>query len=711
MFCQQLLAVISTYTSRRTLLLVFPAFLFMLFPAFQLGEQLKAPQASPRTQNAQPDSPSTIGVPDQWMVDGEGFQPFERATARLPEGTRQLALSGNAVTDDAVIELLATGGASLFSVDLTGTATGSRALQRIAELPSLISLRLEWVSVTAADLQMLASKKDRLKALALRGVPLDLAGLSAITSMAELSSLVLEDLQVAAGFDLSSIQRLRSLTSLRIKDVAVSDEAAQWLSGMTHLKHLSLRNSNLSSTAIRQLHTALPQTEFHHSQNRQSVTAEMEKRLKGGGSALLMLFCPVFMFVPTLAMHVRTQVVDPRSRIIPGFPAPHLTVAALILLVLCCGLASVVTLGNAGSFCGMLSLVMAATVLLFGTGYFQSALLTFSVIGGMMWLCFGAPEAALLWVATNFVRETASPPAVVLLLGSLVAFALLLRRMSQIHEGMSEYGVTADIESFWSQRSTSAKRQQQRMHAWWVSRSRIGVFLCDHVSGWLMRHLPERPVPRRLIQFQVAHGMAVVTLPAMLIGMFLMMKIFSGMGGDAMGGPASMIGLIMMLPIMAVSMILGSWMQHWNWFAAELMFPLDRRTFVRSLLTGILLDGTFVLVMAEVLIALQVAQGFQSSEISSADFWLVAAVLCAANIMSGSALLALVLSYRSFWWLVGGILGQTALFGAITAIVMESLENGSAAVPVVLAVGCLGCGLMATWLTLAWRRWINLEFG
>ena len=79
--------------------------------------------------------------------------------------------------------------------------------------------------------------------------------------------------------------------------------------------------------------------------------------------------------------------------------------------------------------------------------------------------------------------------------------------------------------------------------------------------------------------------------------------------------------------------------------------------------------------------------------------------------MSGSAMLSLVLSYRSFWWLVGGILGQTAVFGGTTAIVMESLENGFSAFSVLLPVAFAGCCLMATWLTLAWRRWKNLEFG
>lgn len=703
MFCEQLLAVVSTYTSRRTLLVVMPAFLFMMFPVFQVGRQLtvREPQS--------PAQPAVV-LPNQWMVDGNGFQSFDQTTARLPAGTRLLTLTGSAVTDDAIIELLGTGDDSLFKLDLTATEIGSRALKRIAELPSLISLRLEWTSVTTADLQMLASK-DQLKALALRGVRLEPQGLSAITRMSRLRSLVLEDLRVESGLDLSVLKQLTSLTSLRIKNVTVTNETAQTLSQMTQLEYLSLRDTGLSLAAIEQLRVQLPETEVNHSQKRQSVTTAMEKRLTGGGSALLMLFCPLFMLVPTLAMHVRTQVVDPRSRIIPGFPAPHLTVAALILLFLSCVLSLIVTFDVDVSFFGILSLVMTATILLFGTGYFQSTLLTFSVIGGMMWLSFGAPETAVQWIIQNFFRETASQPAVILLFGSLVAFGCLLRRMSRIHEDMPEYGVTADMETFWSQRSTSAKRQQQRVQAWWVSRSTIGVFLCDHVSGWLMRHLPRRPLPRRLIQFQVAHGMAVVTLPIMLIVMFFMMQMFSGFGSGPMAGGAAVIGLIMLLPIMAVSMILGAWMQHWNWFASELMFPLDRRTFVRSLLSGILLDGLVVLVIAEALIAIQVSRGFDSGQIPMTDFWLAAAVLCGANIISGSAMLSLVLSYRSFWWLLAGILGQTALFGAVTAIVMETLENGFAAIYVMLPVAFAGCGLTATWLLLAWRRWSNLEFG
>ncbi len=703
MFCQQLLAVISTYTSRRTLLLVVPAFLFMMFPAFQVGRQLTIRE--PRTP-AQP----TVVLPNQWMVDGEGFQPFDQATARLPAKARLLTLTGRAVTDEAVIDLLATGDDSLFKLDLTDTAISSRTLKRIARLTSLISLRLEWTSVTTADLQMLAAK-DQLRALALRGVRLDQQGLSAIAKMARLSSLVLEDLQVESRLDLSVLKQLKSLTSLRIKNVTVVNESAQSLSRMTQLEYLSLRDTGISLAAIEQLRVQLPETEISHSQKKPPGTRAMEKRLTSGGGPLLMLFCPLFMLVPTLAMHVRTQVVDPRSRIIPGFPAPHLTVAALILLAFSCSLSLIATFDSDGSFFGMLSLVTTATILLFATGYFQSTLLTFSVIGGIMWLSFGAPETAVQWIVLKFFQETASRPAVVLLSGSLVAFGCLLRRMSRIHEDMPEYGVTADMETFWSQRSTSAKRQQQRVQAMWVSRSTIGVFLCDSVSGWLMRHLPQQPLPRRLMQFQVAHGMAFVTLPIMLIVMFFMMQMFSGIGTGQMGGRVAVIGLIMMLPIMGVSMILGAWMQHWNWFASELMFPLDRRTFVKSLLSGILLDGLVVLVIAEAFIAFQMAQGLDSGNVPMPDFWLAAAVLCGANIMSGSAMLSFVLSYRSFWWLLAGIFGQTALFGGTTAIVMESLENGFSAPPILLPVAFAGCGLMVMWLTLAWRHWNSLEFG
>ena len=611
MFCQQLLAVVSTYTSRRTLLLVLPMFVFMLFPVFQIGEFLKTRNNQPTDlSTAQP----TVVLSNQWMVNGSGFQPFERASARLPEQARMLALQGHAVTDDAVLELLSNNSDSLITVDLAATATGSGALQKISELPSLIGLRLEWAPVTATDLKTLAAGA-KLKSLTLRGIPLDQERLSALAEMTDLPTLILEDLQVDSTLDVSVLPSMTSLTSLHFRNVVIGAVNAQWLSEMKQLQHLSLRDTGLSQEAVNRLRSQLPDTEIRHSQKAQPHPKGTDERLSVRGAPLMVLLWPMFFLVPTLAAHVRTQIMDPRSHIIPGFPAPHLTVAALMLAVVCCGLAMIVAIGADGSFFGILSLVMTAAVLLFGTGYSQSSLLTFGMIGGMMWLSFGAPEVAIQWIVSNFVQATASRPAIALLAGSLAAFGCLLRRMSRIHEEMREYGVTADVETFWNQRSTSAKRQQQRVQALWVSRSRIAVFLCDHVSGWLMRHLPRRPLPRRLIQFQVSHGMAVVTLPVMLIVMFFMMQMFAGMSGGPQGGRVAVIGLMLMLPVLAVSMILGAWMQHWNWFASELMFPLDRRSFVRSLLAGILLDGATVLVIAEVLIAIQLAREFEPGKL------------------------------------------------------------------------------------------------
>ncbi len=707
MFCQQLLAVVSTYTSRRTLLLMLPAFLFMLFPAFQIGEFLEVRKTQPTKQ---PTIQPRVVLSDEWMVDGAGFQPFERASARLPENARMLALQGHAVTDDAVLELLSGHSDSLLMIDLAGTATGSSALKRIARLPSLVGLRLDWVPVTATDLRTLAAE-SKLKSLTLRGVSLDQERLSSLAEMTGLPALILEDLQVDSTLDLSVLRRMKSLTALHFRNVALDNQSLQSLSEMKQLQHLSLRDTALSQEAVNRLRSQLPDTQIKHSQKSMREAVSPKPQTIRGGSPLLMLFCPLFMIVPMLAMHVRAQVADTRSRIIPGFAAPHLTVATAILLVLCVVLSLVATLGSDGSFFGMLSLVTAAAVLLFGTGYFQSAVLSFGVIGGMLWLGFGAPDSVVQWIVQNFLRETRSNPFIVLLTGSLVAFVCLLRRMFRIHEGMCEYGVTADVESFWNQRSTSARRQQQRVQAWAISRLKVAVFLCDHVAGWLMRHLPRQPVLRRLIQFQIAHGMAIVMVPIMLIVMFLMMQVFSGMGRGPIGGPAAVMGLVIMLPIMAQSMVLGAWMQHYNWFASELMFPLDRRMFVKSFLLGILLDGVIVLVIAEILIATLMARQIDSGGVPMNDLWLAAAVLCGANIMSGSAMLSLVLSYRSFWWLQAGLIGQAALFGATTAIVMETLENGFAALSVMLPVAFAGCSLMGMWLMLAWRRWNNLEFG
>ncbi|MBI1314601.1 hypothetical protein GC176_25185 [bacterium] len=429
-------------------------------------------------------------------------------------------------------------------------------------------------------------------------------------------------------------------------------------------------------------------------------------------TAFFSLGWPLFVLVPILAMHVRTQMIDPRSRMIPGFAAPHLTVAGLILTVFVGGFPIAATAGTELSTFGTLALVTFGATALFYAGHFQSALLSFGVIAGLLWLGFGASDSVSNWIEKKFLLESTSPPAVVLLTGSLVALAGLAIRMSRTHEQMPEYGATADVETFWNQRSTSAKRQQQRVQAQWVNRSKLAVFLCDRFSGWLMHHLPRRPLWRRLLQFEIAHGMMVVMLPMMLVVMFLALQIGAGLSTGPAGSPAVVTILTVTLPIMAVSMLNGQWMQHWNWFPSELMFPPGRRDFVRSLLMGILLDGAAALVICEAIIAVQVGRISDLRGMTPGDAWLLMAVLSGSNIVSGSALIALVLSYRDFWWTVCGVFFQAGVFGVITIFVMETAESGGAAVLMTAsAIAAAGGCMAAAWLALAWRRWNEIEFG
>lgn len=704
MFLRQLREVTKTYTSRQSLILVMVGAAFMSAPAIHFRSERS------RT-SVRPTAPMQVALPTQWMTDGSGFQPFDRTVARLPPGTRMLALSGSSITGDAVLDLLDTGGDSIISVDLLGTSTGPRSLRRIAQLPALLNLRLEWASVTASDLQYLAANVH-LKNLTIRGVPLDRAGLSAIGQMTDLSALLLDDLHLERNADLSELSSLTSLQSLRLKHVNVSEVAVPVLQQMGHLKYLDLRYTGLSKASVDSLRKQLPQTKIEYARDKRPPTPASQRAGKRLSQAMFLLFCPLFMLVPSLAMHVRTQIVDPRSRVIPGFAGPHLTVAALILGGATIGLTLVATVGTEFSLSGVLSVVAASATALFCAGYFQSMLLSFGAIGGLLWLSLGAPDVARDWIEQEFFLKSTSPAAVGLLLGSLGTLAAVAARMSRIHEEMSEYGATASIEAVWNQRSTSAQRQQQRAQAEWIGRSKRAMWFCDHFSTWVMRHLPSQPVIRRVIQSQVAHGMAVLMLPLVLVVMFLTSQAFVSLSSGSAVGPVSVMVLTLILPMMAIAMLNGVWMQHWSWFPSELMFPLSRRDFVRSLLGGIMLDGAVVLVISELLIAVQAGRGFELRGLAVSDAWAVTAVLCGSNILSGSALVSLLLSYRSFWKLLIGLLSQTVVFAAVTAVVMESLESRVSIFPLMLPGVVCGASLMAvTWLTLAWRRWNELEFG
>jgi hypothetical protein len=400
---------------------------------------------------------------------------------------------------------------------------------------------------------------------------------------------------------------------------------------------------------------------------------------------------------------LRGQFANPRARLLPGFAAPHLTVAGAIVG----GAVAIQALllpawSGAGGLLVLLALSLSAIAISAWSEYSTSSTgtsLSFLIVALMLANAFERQYVV------GLVQTLLDRPMIclVIALAGLAGLAALGWRLVAIHEGMPEYSREApprwdfrwgsDIHEWrrWDARSMSRSASRR-----WLSDLEFRLVLqCRAPGGWL----------RRLLLRQLAGRFG--GLSAMVgVFAFMLFSIWFYPRLQEPFDPESMAFLLYFPLLLAVIMLGGGWLRRWPYLAWESLLPVGRRDFVRDMARTMACDVAAT--AAAQCGAMVIWRGLLASQELPHGLlvrWVTLTIV------------AYVLAYCLLFWLITFrrllvlFLGILVAFGVAPALMRAALvADESLWSPVSLVLAILATSLVAALLyALAFRRWCRID--
>ncbi len=302
---------------------------------------------------------------------------------------------------------------------------------------------------------------------------------------------------------------------------------------------------------------------------------------------LQLVVLPVFLFSLLLALHAKWQFVNPVARLLPGYRTPHISVLA-ILTILVLGLiplmGSVVT---GTSPLGFAAIIIAVAGPILWAIHFSNFILAY--------LAMGIGYSSLLPIVTPFWLDPNLPYGPYRLLIFLAGWGLVgfwLWRLASLHEERSDYNITPIAAQF-GRASRSERAEQRKLVARAMKKNSLQGWLADRTIDQELAGPP--PSPSRLLRhgsMAMSAEWRAVTWFLAFGGMFSALAIVLGVvfGEKAIGN----IGLLMM-PLMFALFMPGSFLSQlfitrWPFMEAELLRPITRKDYLMGVIRAGLRD-------------------------------------------------------------------------------------------------------------------------
>lgn len=552
---------------------------------------------------------------------------------------------------------------------------------------------------------------DRLREVGLEGMgftgmpesnPLDL-----LTALPSLTVLSLADSRVETSW-LKTLQRIPSLRKLWLQNTSLGDESVPLLIALKQVKEIRVAGSQITRSGWQSLSRARPDLKMDSESRMDGVLRQREQRRSRSMHQILMSTgFPAFVLGMMLAVHLKTLFASPRARMMPGFRAPHLVMAAALLAFVVLPPPVILWLRAGLSPVGPLGISLLIVVMFAWQSWHMSQALTIPALAIWFSLMFGAQTEFIGGVLGRWLLTPATTlPATLLLIGTVFWLAVLGLRIAAVHEEVPAYGMKMPADGFRALTARSASRESEKMAGRMIERSQFMSRSLDRWFEFSMRHLPSGKTLKRVVLYRVVHGYGLfVAIPVVC----LVFALLSGLlPSTAMGQGISFFFPAFFIPQFILGGVGATWLQHGRWHASELLRPQSRLEFVRGIFQGVSLDliwaGLWMLISQTLLI-------YQSRSIMGRgleESILLLAVMTVSYLTIAASVLLFVLSYQNFWVYIISITGlfvvMAGLGAAITGLQLDRF-------PWVLPALAVTCGIAARLVYLkAKARWMSLEF-
>jgi hypothetical protein len=407
-----------------------------------------------------------------------------------------------------------------------------------------------------------------------------------------------------------------------------------------------------------------------------------------------------------LSMQLKTQFASPRTQALPGFTAPHLTVAGLLVLAVLGPPALICWLRVGLSPVGPSSLALLIVALFAWQCWLMSNVLTLPLLTLWFGLMFGAQTDFVGGILGRWflTPETTTVALLVFAVGAVALIALAVR-VATVHEESPEYGLSIPADGFRTLTSRSASRDFDKMAGRMIARSKFAPWALDRWFEALMKHLPARGRFRRIALYQIVHGYGLlIVMPLFCIGFALIAGIVPT---NDFSRNLAVIFPALFLPHFVLAVAGAIWLQHGKWHATELLRPQSRQEFVRGLFYGI--GGDVSWAGGWVLLAQIVAwsQGATAFGRTPSETILTSMTLVVGYILISASTLMMVLSYQNFWVYLGAMTAVFVVQGGVWAgFIALELDRSAFGLAGLLAMSVLVATVV---LRKARDRWMNLE--
>lgn len=651
-------------------------------------------------------------------VKDRSYDVDRAGQVEISPGDDFLSLKGSLITDETLASLARVSNIDRIKhLSCYRTSITDTGLEQLAALPNLQMIDIFGTQATGTGLQILKNH-EKLISLRFQKSKVTREGIQTIAELQQLSSLEvsLTLLEEEAFQPLAAMKKLRYIG---LEGTNISARAVGWLKELQNLRGVNVANTFISKDGVRQLrreisgiHVSGVKTLEKRMTDQQVYDYLAEQRWKHRSSYLFPLVLPPVILGSFLGMFIKLQFAAPRARMTPGFAKAHL-LAAVVFIVATTTLPTLLVMTNAE-----LSLVSVLAVMLFFLAWFtwmsyrNSMLMLFTLAGAGLWGFFVASADVQALLLDSFFADSINGPSLVLLAASGLALAALGLRVSRLHEEMPEYGLVFSFDMVWDLATRSANRRRQQLEANAISKSVVNAWLLDRQFNFVMGILPKSPLLRGVLMLELSHGLAAfLSIPILLAAVWLFGATFSSVKSSSSSHVLTSIAPVMMsamLPMMALAIVNGQWLQHWRWFSGELVRPVTRSCYVRSIMTAISVDGLVALAVPLVMLIGAVSQGWSVQGLSGSQSAVLFTGHIFAHVATSLALIFWLASYRRIWPTVVALTISMIVHSGATAFSVSLRGNHlEVAVAAVVVVGGLLAMLFAR---LGWRRWTTLEF-
>jgi len=592
-------------------------------------------------------------------------------------------------------------------IKFSGELGNRVAIRQIGRIGSLREVRLMAAGLDKQSLEPLA-KLHHLQRLELN-LAIPLPSLAPLAGLPELQTLMLphcDGFTVERFDEIAQLTHLKTLVLPNLNAFKITPEMLNRLRGMSELTDVYVRVPPEDVASLDVVRKALPNVTVHRGLYR----AGRVYSLLGG--ILVMLA------VATMVLNATGQFSLSQSKVIPNYVVAHLigvSVPAAISISVHSGI-----LCYHGANWSPASAWLLFTFSLFAWSYVSTAIdpLSFSskmsgivigLIGGLGPYILFAMAASWAGFAEAFLLGEIPAATIGLFVAGCLIVADSLRRLPRCHDVRAEAGLLP-VLAFRDQQAANLTMLYDPPES-----AKLATFLKTAKDRAVDRGVEggfhENRFWRRMKLWQAAMPTQRMRIIVMAPVIVVWMAVFPRMFGVDLRADSLWLGGPALLYLMANGIAVIGWWQGTTCLSSALMWPLDRRTLIRDVFSAVALD---LLIPSPLILCMTIGWMYTTYDgVNGAS--LLAALVGSLGIVSLMHSIGVwMISFRRIRMLIVAFILAEAAFGAACMALMVPINGPGFSGPTpmrIAVVGIAACLVAALSTTLAWRRWLRLEFG